>query len=70
VLDFSVNFTNKSRKKMLKGLLALRKASIYAHRIDWLLSGDDSEDTFLKRLKEELEYEEDFKQKLLKYAEV
>lgn len=38
----------------------LKKAYIYAHRIDWLLSGDDGEDSFLKRLHEELnklEYE-------------
>lgn len=32
----------------------LKKASIYANRIDWLFSGDDSEDTFHKRLKIEL----------------
>lgn len=30
-------------------------ASIYAQRIDWLLSGDDSEDSFKKRLKENLD---------------
>lgn len=33
----------------------LRKAFIYAHRIDWLLSGDDGEDTFHERLKKDLE---------------
>ena len=33
----------------------LNKASIYAHRIDYLLSGDDGEESFLKRLQEELE---------------
>lgn len=32
----------------------LRKSEIYAHRIDWLLSSDDSEETFLKRLKNDL----------------
>lgn len=32
----------------------LRKAQVYAHRIDWLLSGDDGEESFLKRLNEEL----------------
>ena len=30
-------------------------ARIYAQRIDWLLSGDDGEDSFHKRLKHELE---------------
>ena len=37
-----------------KGLKILKMASIYAQRIDWLLSGDDGEDSFKKRLKEEL----------------
>lgn len=32
----------------------LREAQIYAHRIDWLLSGDDGEETFLERLEDEL----------------
>lgn len=31
------------------------KANIYARRIDWFESGDDGEETFLKRTKEELE---------------
>jgi hypothetical protein len=32
----------------------LNEAFVYAQRIDWLLSGDDGEDTFHKRLKEDL----------------
>lgn len=36
------------------GVEALRKAYIYAQRIDWLLSGDDGEESFHERLKEEL----------------
>jgi hypothetical protein len=42
-------------KEFKKGVKLLRKASVYAHRIDWLLSGDDSEETFLERLKSDLE---------------
>ena len=38
-----------------KGLEILKKAAIYAQRIDWLLSGDDGEDSFKRRLKEELD---------------
>lgn len=34
---------------------ALRRAEVYARRIDWLLSGDDGEGSFLRRLAEELE---------------
>jgi len=32
----------------------LKKAKIYAQRVDYLLSGDDGEESFLRRLKEEL----------------
>jgi hypothetical protein len=35
----------------------LRKAAIYAQRIDWLLSGDDGEETFIERLNDELNAE-------------
>lgn len=42
-------------EKFKEGVDALRKAAIYAQRIDWLLSGDDGEESFLKRLKEELD---------------
>ena len=39
---------------MKEGIEILKKAQIYAHRIDWLLSGDDGEESFLKRLEEDL----------------
>lgn len=32
----------------------IRTAEIYAQRIDWLLSGDDGEESFLRRLSQEL----------------
>jgi hypothetical protein len=38
-----------------KGVDILRKAHIYAQRIDWLISGDDGEESFHRRLKEELD---------------
>jgi hypothetical protein len=38
-----------------KGLKILKTAAIYAQRIDWLLSGDDGEESFKERLKEELD---------------
>ena len=37
-----------------KGVELLRQAEVYAHRIDWLISGDDGNESFLKRLKEDL----------------
>jgi ketosteroid isomerase-like protein len=33
----------------------LKMAQIYTQRIDWLVSGDDGEDSFRERLKEDLE---------------
>lgn len=41
-------------EKFREGLAALRLAEVYAQRIDWLLSGDDGEDTFIKRLADDL----------------
>jgi hypothetical protein len=32
----------------------LKIAEVYAHRVDWLLSGDDGEDSFISRLDEDL----------------
>ena len=45
--------------RMNEAVMALRIACIYAQRVDWLLSGDDSEDSFLRRLDEDLVHQED-----------
>lgn len=37
-----------------KGLDCIKTARIYLQRIDWLLSWDDGEESFHKRLKEDL----------------
>jgi hypothetical protein len=37
------------------GVDILRKAHVYAQRIDWLISGDDGEESFRERLKEDLD---------------
>lgn len=39
---------------MKEGIRKLKEAEIYAQRIDWLLSGDDGEDTFKDRLRGDL----------------
>ena len=49
------DYNKETIKELKKGLAILRKAYIYAQRIDWLLSGDDREESFHKRLKEELD---------------
>lgn len=46
------------------GLQYARRAYVYAQRIDYLVSGDDGEATFLRRLSEDLlklDYEQDTK---------
>ena len=42
-------------EKFKEGVDLLRKAKAYADRIDRLVSGDDGEQTFLERLKEDLD---------------
>lgn len=37
-----------------KGLFYLKMAKLYAHRIDWVLSGDDGFKTFLNRINENI----------------
>jgi hypothetical protein len=49
------HFTPETIAEFKKGLTVLRQAFVYAQRIDWLVSGDDGEDSFLRRLKLELE---------------
>lgn len=41
-------------KEFKRAIKYLKKSAVYAQRIDWLLSGDDSEESFHKRLKEDL----------------
>jgi hypothetical protein len=41
-------------EKLKEGVGILKTAFVYAHRIDWLLSDDDGEESFLERLEEEL----------------
>ena len=47
-------YTNETIEIMKHAVSLCKQASIYAHRIDYMLSGDDGEDNFLKRIKEDL----------------
>lgn len=47
-------FTAETIAEFRKGLKALREAEVYAQRIDWLVSGDDGEDNFRRRLADDL----------------
>lgn len=48
-------YSEETITEFKNGLDILRFAYIYAQRIDWLLSGDDGEESFHERLKKELE---------------
>lgn len=48
------HFTPETINEFRIGLRKLREATIYAQRIDWLVSGDDGEDSFHQRLKADL----------------
>jgi hypothetical protein len=41
-------------EKFKEGLEIIRKAEIYAQRIDWLVCGDDGPESFLRRLEQDL----------------
>jgi hypothetical protein len=47
------NYSKETLDEFRKGIEYLKKAQIYTQRIDWLLSGDDDEDTFHERLAED-----------------
>lgn len=49
------DFSNETIQEFHAAVANLKIAFAYAHRIDWLLEGDDNEETFHKRLKEDLE---------------
>jgi hypothetical protein len=51
---FHYKYPDEVIEKMKEGIEVLKRAQIYAQRIDWLLSGDDGEESFLKRLEEDL----------------
>jgi hypothetical protein len=55
--DFGYSYEESDRviEKFEEILYHIKRASIMAQRVDWYLSGDDGEDSFFRRLEEELE---------------
>ena len=51
---FYNDYTPQTLEEFRKAIHTLRQAAVYVQRIDWFLSGDDGEESFHKRLKEEL----------------
>jgi hypothetical protein len=52
--EFYYQYPPEIIAKFKEGLELLKKAHVYAHRIDWLLSGNDGEESFLERLESDL----------------
>ena len=52
---FHYAYSKETIDEFKKAVTILRQAEIYAQRIDYLLSGDDGEETFHKRLKQDLD---------------
>jgi hypothetical protein len=48
------NYSQETISEFKTGLEILKTAYVYVQRIDWLVSGDDSESTFHVRLNEDL----------------
>ena len=51
---FHYKYPDEVIDKMKEAVKALHIAQEYAQRVDWLLSGDDGEESFLSRLEENL----------------
>jgi len=56
---FQITYPKEIQDKMKEAVKALEIAHVYAQRVDWYLSGDDGDDSFLSRLKDELKDKED-----------
>lgn len=54
VFENQYEFSEETIAEFKRGIELLREAQVYAQRIDWLLSGDDGEETFHKRLSKDL----------------
>ena len=52
--EYYPEYTDETIQIFRDAVKILRKAAIYAQRIDWFLSGDDGEDNLKERLEEEL----------------
>jgi hypothetical protein len=48
------HYSDETIEEFKKAVEILKKGEVYTQRIDWLLSGDDGEETFHERLKKDL----------------
>lgn len=56
-----LELSNETIDAMKEACRQIRIAEIYAERVDWMMSGDDSEECFRERIKEDLaEFEKEY----------
>jgi hypothetical protein len=48
------NYSPETIEEFERAMVVLKMAYVYTQRIDWLLSGDDGEDSFHKRLQAQI----------------
>jgi exonuclease VII small subunit len=53
--NFHYEYPEEVIEEFKKGAEIIKLAQIYMQRMDWLLSGDDGEESFIKRLKQDKE---------------
>lgn len=53
-IEHNEEFNQETIEEFKKGVDLINQAHVYLQRIDWLLSGDDSEDSFHERLLDDL----------------
>lgn len=59
-----LELTDGTVEAMKEAYKQIRIAEIYATRVDWMMSGDDSEENFRERIKEDLaEFEKEYASK-------
>jgi hypothetical protein len=51
---YGVDYSDDTKAKFAECELMLRKSAIFLQRVDWLVSGDDGEESFHRRLEEDL----------------
>ena len=48
-------FSDETIEEFKNAAMIVKLAQIYVHRIDWLVSGDDGEETFMEELSSDIE---------------
>ena len=52
--NYYKTYSPEVQQIMRDAIVALEKAYVYAQRLDWYLSGDDGEESLVRRLQEDL----------------